>query len=78
MDRHSYKIYKDDRECLTKKVINRSMYIILNAKMKPVVLPDGGLLIFYKRRQATRFMVENKNKDQDWRVKKIQLDVTML
>jgi hypothetical protein len=76
--RHSYKIYKDKRDCLTKKVMNKSMYIILSEKMKPLVHSDRHLLIFYKMKQATNYITENKKKGQEWRVKKVQLDITML
>jgi len=76
--RHSYQVYKDTRDCLTKKVINKAMYIILNRKKKPLVNSDGSLLIFYKMRQASRYVIDNKTKDQDWRVKKVQLDITTL
>lgn len=76
--RHSYQVYKDTRECLTKKVINKAMYIVLNDKQKPLVHSDGNLLIFYKMRQATDYITKNKKKDQDWRVRKVQLDITTL
>ena len=78
MDRYSLKHYKDTRDCLTKKVINKAMYIILNKEKRPLVSKDGSFLIFYKMRQAAKYIVDNKPKDQDWRVKKVQLDITTL
>jgi len=76
--RHSYQVYKDTRDCLTKKVINKAMYIILNEKRKPLVDADGSLLIFYKNRRAVDYITANKRRDQDWRIKRVQLDVTTL
>lgn len=75
IDRYSYKNYKDDRDCKTRKVINRSMYMILNHLKKPVVTKSGTLLIFYRLRLAIKYIEEN-SEGRDWRVKKIRLDVT--
>ena len=75
INRYSYKNYKDDRDCKTRKVINRSMYIILNKNKKPVLQKTGTLLIFYRLKQAIRYIIDFGG-DQDWKVKKIRLDVT--
>lgn len=75
--RHSYQIYKDTRDCLTRKLINKAMYVILNHNKKPLIHKDGYLLVFYKMRWAADYIVEN-GADEDWKIKKVQLDITTL
>lgn len=75
--RHSYQKYKDTRECLTKKIIDRSMYILVNDKDKPIITTNGSMLIFYRRRRAYDYLFENAL-SESWKVKKVRLDITTL
>ena len=77
MERYSYKSYKDTRDCITKQVINRSMYTIFNHKKRLLVHEDGHLLIFYKMRHAINYITEY-GKNKQWKIKKVRLDITTL
>jgi DNA-directed RNA polymerase subunit F len=77
VNRYSYKNYKDDRDCFTRKILNRSMYIILNEKKKPLVHKEGNLLIFYRLREAIDYISSYSSEDA-WKVKKVKIDVTTL
>lgn len=77
MKRHSYQKYEESKPTLTKQVINRKMFIILDIRKKPLVSREGHLYIFYRSKDANSFIYRNKASTK-WRVKIVQLDITTL
>lgn len=75
--RNSYQKYKDTRDVLTKKLINKVVYILLDRNKKIYIHPDGHPLIFYKFKTAIEYIINNKGEDE-WRIKKIRLDITTI
>lgn len=77
MKRNSYQKYKETKPTLTKQVINRKMFIILDLRKKPLVSREGHLYVFYRSKDANSFIYRNKASAK-WRVKIVQLDITTL
>lgn len=74
--RHSYQIYPSNGD-YNKTLINRKMLILVDLRQKPVYHMDGHILIFYKNRDANLYIIKKKKQDV-WRIKKIQLDATII
>ena len=77
MKRHSYQKYKETKPTLTKTLMNRKMFIILDLRKRPLVSREGHLYIFYRSRDANSFIFRNKASEK-WRVKIVKLDATTL
>lgn len=75
--RHSYQIYNHLEDPFPKTVINRKMFIIVDNKHKPVTHKDGHLLIFFRGKDARKYIQKNKA-NETWKEKRISLDITML
>ena len=54
------------------QILDRRMYVIVNRLSKPMCHRDGHLLIFYKKKEAMRWLEENKNEDEKWRVRALR------
>lgn len=74
--RHSRQIYNSPGDG-KQTVINRKMFIILDLRGKPLVHKDGHLLVFYRSKDARSFVFKNKGHDI-WRIKRVELGITML
>lgn len=74
--RNSYQKYKDDRDVLTRKLMNKVGYVFLNEEKKLVKDPDGYTLFFYKYRAAVSYLLDHTNRL--WKIKKVRLDITTL
>lgn len=74
--RNSYQKYKDDRDVLTRKLMNKVGYVFLNEEKKLVKNPDGFTIFFYKYRAAVSYLLNNNT--EQWKIKKVRLDITTL
>ncbi len=75
--RHSYQVYKHSPDPFPKVVMNRRMFIIIDQNGNLMTHKEGNLLIFYRGRDARRFIERNKLGER-WKEKRVQLDITMV
>lgn len=75
--RHSHQIYNSPPRESTKTLTSRKMFVLVDQRGNMMTHKEGNLLIFYRSKDARRFIERNELTDK-WKEKRIQLDITTL